>query len=262
MPKRIHELAKEWNLQSKELLAGLETIGITGKRSQSSLQEPDVERLATHLGRGPAAQPTVGTERVVGERMVTEKDAQGEVTSRESTVEARVRPNVIRRRRRRVDVSQRLRRHGQTLAQRLHRSHLSRQKRLHQGTDALLEGSRHERVEDVDGTRAERRDDRLKLFTKRAPNAREKCAHALLASHLVSTAEHGALDHVPHVTNLRHGSLRYEHLTARNVSRSHVRAAVKGEQEPGVRLRGGVRLGVARLCEITEQRVFQIAPKP
>ena len=104
MPKRIHELAKEWNLQSKELLAGLETIGITGKRSQSSLQEPDVERLATHLGRGPAAQPTVGTERVVGERMVTEKDAQGEVTSRESTVEARVRPNVIRRRRRRVEV--------------------------------------------------------------------------------------------------------------------------------------------------------------
>ena len=104
MPKRIHELAKEWNLQSKELLAGLETLGITGKRSQSSLQEPDVERLATQLGRGPAAQPTVGTERVVGERMVTEKDAQGEVTSRESTVEARVRPNVIRRRRRRVEV--------------------------------------------------------------------------------------------------------------------------------------------------------------
>ena len=39
--------------------------------------------------------------------------------------------------------------------------HLSRQKRLHQRTDALFEGSRHERVEDVDGTRAERRDDRL-----------------------------------------------------------------------------------------------------
>ena len=104
MPKRIHELAKEWNLQSKELLASLETLGITGKRSQSSLQEPDVERLAAQLGRGPAAEPTVGTERVVGERMVVEKDGHGEVTSRESTVEARVRPNVIRRRRRRVEV--------------------------------------------------------------------------------------------------------------------------------------------------------------
>ncbi|MDB4678604.1 translation initiation factor IF-2 [bacterium] len=104
MPKRIHELAKEWNLQSKELLASLETLGISGKRSQSSLQEPEVERLALQLGRGPSAEPTVGTERVVGERMVTEKDGQGEVTSRESTVEARVRPNVIRRRRRRVEV--------------------------------------------------------------------------------------------------------------------------------------------------------------
>ena len=104
MPKRIHELAKEWNLQSKELIASLETLGITGKRSQSSLQEGDVERLAAAMGRGASAEPTVGTERVVGERMVTERDAQGEVTSRESTVEARVRPNVIRRRRRRVEV--------------------------------------------------------------------------------------------------------------------------------------------------------------
>lgn len=104
MPKRIHELAKEWNLPSKELLASLETLGITGKRSQSSLQEPEVERLALRLGRGPSAEPTVGTERVVGERMVTENDARGEVTSRESTVEARVRPNIIRRRRRRVEV--------------------------------------------------------------------------------------------------------------------------------------------------------------
>lgn len=104
MPKRIHELAKEWNLPSKELLASLETLGISGKRSQSSLQEPEMERLAVQLGRGPSAEPTVGTERVVGERMVTEKDGHGEVTSRESTVEARVRPNVIRRRRRRVEV--------------------------------------------------------------------------------------------------------------------------------------------------------------
>ncbi|MEO2167043.1 MAG: translation initiation factor IF-2 N-terminal domain-containing protein, partial [bacterium] len=104
MPKRIHQLAKEWNLQSKELIASLDTLGITGKRSQSSLQEGEIERLAETMGRGPSIEPTVGTERIVGEKLVIERDAQGEVTSRESTIESRVRPNVIRRRRRRVEV--------------------------------------------------------------------------------------------------------------------------------------------------------------
>ncbi|MFP6663797.1 MAG: translation initiation factor IF-2 [Deltaproteobacteria bacterium] len=104
MPKRIHQLAKEWNLQSKELIASLDTIGIQGKRSQSSLQEGEIERLAERMGRGPSIEPTVGTERIVREKLVTQRDAQGEVTSRESTIESRVRPNVIRRRRSRVEI--------------------------------------------------------------------------------------------------------------------------------------------------------------
>ena len=43
--KRIHELAKELNLSSKDLIAKAEAIGITNKRSQSSITEDEEGRL-------------------------------------------------------------------------------------------------------------------------------------------------------------------------------------------------------------------------
>ena len=46
MSKRIHELAKEWAVQPKDLLAGLEKLGIRGKRSQSSLTDEEVAARA------------------------------------------------------------------------------------------------------------------------------------------------------------------------------------------------------------------------
>lgn len=107
MAKRIHELAKEWGLPTKELLARIEELGITGKRSQSSLAEEDLARVQAAVGRGTEASIRVGEERVVGERVVTERDADGEVTTRERVVEARVRTNVIRRRRKKVEVIER-----------------------------------------------------------------------------------------------------------------------------------------------------------
>ena len=107
MAKRIHELAKEWGLPSKELLARIEELGITGKRSQSSLADADLARVQAAVGRGTEASIRVGEERVVGERVVTERDADGEVTTRERVVEARVRTNVIRRRRKKVEVIER-----------------------------------------------------------------------------------------------------------------------------------------------------------
>src|SRR5690242_16411224 len=99
MSKRIHELAKEWAVQPKDLVAGLEKVGIRGKRSQSSLTDEEVQRAREALGL--AARPTVavGTERVVSERVVTERDAGDHiVTAREQTTETRLRSNVIRRR--------------------------------------------------------------------------------------------------------------------------------------------------------------------
>src|SRR5215510_2585151 len=99
MSKRIHELAKEWNVLPKDLIAGLEKVGIRGKRSQSSLSDDEVQRAREALGL--VARPTValGTERVVSERVVTERDAGDQlVTAREQTTETRLRANVIRRR--------------------------------------------------------------------------------------------------------------------------------------------------------------------
>jgi translation initiation factor IF-2 len=100
MSKRIHELAKEWNVQPKDLLSGLERLGIRGRRSQSSLSDEEVQRVRELLGLAPRPAVTLGTERVVSERVVTERDAGGDhiVTAREQTTETRLRANVIRRR--------------------------------------------------------------------------------------------------------------------------------------------------------------------
>src|SRR5438128_3839273 len=100
MSKRIHELAREWNVQPKDLVAGLGKRGIRGKRSQSSLTDEEVQRVREALGLVSRPTVAVGTERVVAERVVTERDAGGDhlVTAREQTTETRLRANVIRRR--------------------------------------------------------------------------------------------------------------------------------------------------------------------
>ena len=104
MSKRIHEVAKDLGVTAKDLIARLETLGIRGKRSQSSLTEDEYARLRSDAEPAPSAAVSVGGERVVGERVVTQRDAAGEVTAREQILEARVRPNVIRRRTQRVEV--------------------------------------------------------------------------------------------------------------------------------------------------------------
>jgi translation initiation factor IF-2 len=100
MSKRIHELAREWNVQPKDVIAGLEKLGIRGKRSQSSLTDEEVQRVREGLGLVPRPSVTLGTERVIAERVVTEREAGGDqlVTAREQTTETRLRANVIRRR--------------------------------------------------------------------------------------------------------------------------------------------------------------------
>jgi translation initiation factor IF-2 len=100
MSKRIHELAKEWSVGPKDLVAGLEKLGIRGKRSQSSLTDEEVQRVKEVLGLAPRPAVSIGSERVVSERVVTERDVGAEhmVTAREQTTETRLRANVIRRR--------------------------------------------------------------------------------------------------------------------------------------------------------------------
>jgi translation initiation factor IF-2 len=62
------------------------------------LSDDEVQRVRDALGLTPRPTVAVGTEKVVAERVVTERDAQGEITAREQTTETRLRANVIRRR--------------------------------------------------------------------------------------------------------------------------------------------------------------------
>ena len=100
MSKRIHELAKEWGSNPKDLIAMAERLGIRGKRSQSSVTDEEVTRLREGMGLSPRPAVTVGSERVVSERVVTQRDSSADqlVTAIEQTTETRLRPNVIRRR--------------------------------------------------------------------------------------------------------------------------------------------------------------------
>src|SRR5919198_520801 len=100
MSKRIHELAKDWGVAAKDLVAAAEKVGIRGKRSQSSLTEEEVRAVRQALGLEPRPAVPLGTERVIAERLVTERDATAEqlVTAREQTTETRLRSNIIRRR--------------------------------------------------------------------------------------------------------------------------------------------------------------------
>ena len=100
MSKRIHELAKEWGVQPKDVVTAAEQLGMKGKRSQSTLTDDETAKLRQALGLSRPAQVTLGTERVVAERMVTQRELGVErlVTAREQTTETRLQANVIRRR--------------------------------------------------------------------------------------------------------------------------------------------------------------------
>ncbi len=89
--RRIHELAKELDLDAKDLIAKLEKIGIHGKRSQSALTDDEVERVRAEVAAEEKPSVAVGDERVT------------EGLEGQTVVERRVRTNLIRRRTTRVE---------------------------------------------------------------------------------------------------------------------------------------------------------------
>ncbi|MBI4529127.1 MAG: translation initiation factor IF-2 [Deltaproteobacteria bacterium] len=102
---RVHALAKELGVETRELILQLEKLGIRGKKSQSSLEDDEVSRLRTAMAGPARPQVAIGEEKVVGERVVTSEDqTMGEIQAREQIVERRVQANVIRRRTNRVEV--------------------------------------------------------------------------------------------------------------------------------------------------------------
>ncbi len=102
---RVHQLAKQLEIEPKDLIAQLEKIRIRGKKSQSSLEEPEIEAVKAAIAATEKPKVTVGEERVVVDRMITAEDEDmGEVQAHEKVVERRVRANVIRRRRSTVEL--------------------------------------------------------------------------------------------------------------------------------------------------------------
>ena len=100
--KRIHEFAKEWEVESRQIIAALTTMNVRGKKSQSTLSEQEADDVRQALGLSPTPTLALGEEKVVAARVVTELDQQKDhvVAAREEVSENRIRPNVIRRRKR------------------------------------------------------------------------------------------------------------------------------------------------------------------
>ena len=102
---RVHLLAKELEIETKDLIAQLERLGIRGRKAQSSLEDEEVTRVRAALATQEKPHVHVGEEKVVADRVVTAEDQiSGEIQARETVVERRVRANVIRRRTSRVEV--------------------------------------------------------------------------------------------------------------------------------------------------------------
>ena len=102
---RVHQLAKQLEIEPKDLIAQLDKIRIRGKKPQSSLEESEVEAVKAALAAMEKPKVTVGEERVVVDRTITAEDQDmGEVQAHEKVVERRVRANVIRRRRSTVEL--------------------------------------------------------------------------------------------------------------------------------------------------------------
>src|SRR5215472_5381853 len=104
---RVHLLAKELAMETKDLIAHLDKLGIRGRKAQSALEDEEVARVRASLAAQERPQVHVGEEKVVADRMVKAEDQNlGEIEARETVVERRVRANVIRRRTSRVEVPQ------------------------------------------------------------------------------------------------------------------------------------------------------------
>ena len=104
---RVHLLAKELGIETKDLIAQLDKLGLRGRKAQSALEDDEVARVRAALTSQEKPQVHVGEEKVVSDRLVkTEDDTRAASEARETVVERRVRANVIRRRVSRVAVPQ------------------------------------------------------------------------------------------------------------------------------------------------------------
>jgi translation initiation factor IF-2 len=91
---RIHQLATEWGVSSKDIIERLEKMGIRGKKAQSGLSEADAERVREEMGLGGSKGPAV-----VVRRTVEVREGQGAaVTAVDTITETHVKRGVLVRR--------------------------------------------------------------------------------------------------------------------------------------------------------------------
>jgi translation initiation factor IF-2 len=103
---RVHLLAKELGIETKDLIAQLDRLGMRGRKAQSALEDDEVARVRAALAAQEKPQVHVGEEKIVVDRMIKSED-EGHVgaEARETVVERRVRANVIRRRVNRTEIT-------------------------------------------------------------------------------------------------------------------------------------------------------------
>ena len=103
---RVHLLAKELGIETKDLIAQLDRLGMRGRKAQSALEDDEVARVRAALAAQEKPQIHVGEEKIVADRMVkSEVEGLGAAEAHETVVERRVRTNVIRRRVNRTEVA-------------------------------------------------------------------------------------------------------------------------------------------------------------
>ena len=103
---RVHLLAKELGIETKDLIAQLDRLGVRGRKAQSALEDDEVARVRAALAAQEKPQIHVGEEKIVADRMVkSEVEGLGAAEAHETVVERRVRANVIRRRVNRTEVA-------------------------------------------------------------------------------------------------------------------------------------------------------------
>ncbi|HMF51854.1 MAG TPA: translation initiation factor IF-2 [Candidatus Saccharimonadales bacterium] len=102
---RVHLLAKELGIETKDLIAQLDKLGMRGRKAQSAMEDDEVARVRAALALQEKPQVHVGEEKVVADRVVkTEDESHSALEARETVVERRVRTNVIRRRTSRIEM--------------------------------------------------------------------------------------------------------------------------------------------------------------
>src|SRR5512132_1316168 len=103
---RVHLLAKELGLETKDLIAQLDKLGMRGRKAQSAMEDDEVARVRAALAAQEKPHVHVGEEKVIARLVKTEEEGQGgSIQARETVVERRVRTNVIRRRTSRIEVA-------------------------------------------------------------------------------------------------------------------------------------------------------------